>query len=124
MAKMNVWKRLFPVRTHEGAAAQKVEAKSELRRAVLTCLLGEDTFYEKGSDIAKRVAGLAGENKPEPVAGLARDARDKMRLRHAPLFLVRELARRKGAGTLTAETLEHVIQRATNSASSSRSTGR
>jgi hypothetical protein len=35
-----------------------------------------------------------------------------MQLRHAPLFLVRELARRKGAGTLVAETLEHVIQRA------------
>jgi len=35
-----------------------------------------------------------------------------MQLRDVPLFLVRELARRKGAGTLVAETLEHVIQRA------------
>jgi len=112
MAKMNVWKRLFPVRTHEGAVAQKVDANSELRRTVLTCLLWEDTFYEKGNDIAKRIAALAAGNKPEVVAALAREARDKMRLRHAPLFLVRELARRKGAGTLTAETLEHVIQRA------------
>ena len=112
MAKMNVWKRLFPVRTHEGAVAQKVDAKSELRRTVLTSLLWEDTFYEKGSDIAKRMAALATENKPEVVSALAREARDKMQLRHAPLFLVRELARRKGAGTLVAETLEHVIQRA------------
>jgi hypothetical protein len=62
MAKMNVWKRLFPVRTHEGAVARKVDAKSELRRTVLTCLLWEDTFYEKGSDIAKRMATLAAEN--------------------------------------------------------------
>ena len=46
------------------------------------------------------------------MAALAREARDKMQLRHAPLFLVRELARRKGAGPLVAETLEHVIQRA------------
>lgn len=112
MAKMNVWKRLFPVRTHEGAVAEKVDARSELRRTVLTCLLWEDTFYEKGSDIAKRMAALAAENKPEVVAALAREARDKMQLRHAPLFLVRELARQKGAGTLVAETLEHVIQRA------------
>ena len=112
MAKMNVWKRLFPVRTHEGAVAHKVDAKSELRRAVLTCLLWEDTFYEKGSDTAKRIAALAAETKPEAVAALAREARDKMQLRHAPLFLVRALARRKGAGTLVAETLEHVIQRA------------
>src|SRR5262249_3988053 len=107
-----VWKRLFPVRTHEEAVAQKVDAKSELRRTVLTCLLWEDTFYEKGSDIAKRMAALATENKPEVVSALAREARDKMQRRHARLFLVRELARRKGAGTLVAETLEHVIQRA------------
>jgi len=112
MAKMNVWKRMFPVRTHEGAVAQKVDATRELRRTVLTCLLWEDAFYEKGNDIAKRIAALAAENKPEVVAALACEARDKMHLRHAPLFLVRELARRKGAGTLVAETLERVIQRA------------
>ena len=112
MAKMNVWKRLFPVRTHEGAVAQKVDATRELRRTVLTCLLWEDAFYEKGNDIAERIAALAAENKPEVVAALAREARDGMQLRHAPLFLVRELARRKGEGKLVAETLEHVIQRA------------
>ena len=27
MAKMNVWKRMFPVETHEGAVAQSVEPK-------------------------------------------------------------------------------------------------
>jgi hypothetical protein len=112
MAKMNVWKRMFPVRTHEGAVAQKVDAKRELRRSVLTCLLWEDTFYEKGNEIAKRIAELVAKNKPEDVAGLACEARDKMQLRHAPLFLVRELARRKGAGALVAESLETVIQRA------------
>ncbi len=112
MAKMNVWKRMFPVRTHEGAVAQKVDAKSELRRTVLTCLLWEATIYEKGNDIAKRIAALAAENKPEVLAALAREARTKMQLRHAPLFLARELALRKGAGPLVAETLESVIQRA------------
>jgi hypothetical protein len=112
MAKMNVWKRMFPVRTHEGAVAQKVDAKRELRRSVLTCLLWEDTFYEKGNDIAKRIVELVAKNKPEDVAALACEARDKMQLRHAPLFLVRELARRKGAGTLVADSLETVIQRA------------
>jgi len=117
MAKLNVWKRMFPeravpVRTHEGAVAQRVDAKTELRRTVLTCLLWEDTFYEKGNDIAKRIADLVKQSKPGDVAALAREARDKMQLRHAPLFLTRELARRKGLGPLVAETLEHVIQRA------------
>lgn len=78
MTKMNVWKRMFPVRTHEGAVAQKVGPKLELRRTVLTCLLWENTFYEKGSGIAARVAELVRENKPEDVAALAREARDKM----------------------------------------------
>src|SRR5215469_3159939 len=112
MAKVNVWRKMFPVRTHEGAVAQRIDAKRELRRTVMTCLLWEDTFYEKGNDIAKRVAELVAHNKAEDVAALAREARDKMQLRHVPLFLVRELARRKGAGPLVAETLEHVIQRA------------
>ncbi len=98
MAKMNVWKRMFPARTHEGAVAQKISAKAELRRTVLTCLLWEDAFYEKGSGIAARIAELVRANKAED--------------RHVPLFLVRELARRKGTGPLVAETLEQVIQRA------------
>jgi 60 kDa SS-A/Ro ribonucleoprotein len=112
MAKLNVWKRMFPVRTHEGAVAQKVDAKRELRRTVLTCLLWEDTFYEKESGIATRIAELATRNKVEDLSALAREARSKMQLRHVPLFLSRELARRKGAGSLVAETLEDVIQRA------------
>ena len=112
MAKMNVWKRMFSVRTHEGAGAQPIDAQRELRRSVLTCLLWEDTFYEKGNGIASRIAELVTRNKAEDVAALACEARDQMQLRHVPLFLTRELARRKGAGPLTAETLEHVIQRA------------
>ena len=112
MTKLNVWKRMFPARTHEGAVAQTVSAKAELRRTVLTCLLWEETFHEKGSGIAARIAELVRENKAEDVAALAREARDAMQLRHVPLFLVRELARRKGTGPLVAEMLEHVIQRA------------
>jgi 60 kDa SS-A/Ro ribonucleoprotein len=112
MVKVNVWKRMFPVKTHEGAVAQRVDAGRELRRTVLTCLLWEDTFYEKGNDIAKRIAELTAQSKPEDVAALARESRDQMQLRHAPLFVTRELARRKGAGPLVADTLEHVIQRA------------
>jgi TROVE domain. len=112
MAKMNAWKRMFPVRTHEGAVAQRVDARRELRRTVLTCLLWEDTFYETGNDIAGRIAELVTRNQAEDVTALAREARDQMQLRHVPLVLTRELARRKGAGPLVAETLEHVIQRA------------
>src|SRR4029077_10867947 len=112
MTQMNVWKRMFPAKKHEGAVAQRVDRRRERRRTVLTCLLWEDTFYEKGNDIAERVAELVARNKPEDVAALACEARDKMPRLHVPLFLVRELARRKGAGRLVAETLERVVQRA------------
>jgi hypothetical protein len=103
---------MFPARTHEGAVAQRVGAKAELRRTVLTCLLWEETFYEEGSGVAARIAELVRANKTEDVAALAREAREAMQLRHVPLFLVRELARRKGAGPQVADTLEQVIQRA------------
>jgi len=112
MTKMNVWRHVPPARTYEGAVAQRLDPRRELRRTVLTCLLWEGTFYEKGNSIAKRIAELVALNKPEHVAALAREARDQMQLRHVPLFLVRELARRKGVGRLVAKTLEHVIQRA------------
>jgi 60 kDa SS-A/Ro ribonucleoprotein len=46
------------------------------------------------------------------VAALAVEAREKMKLRHAPLLLVREMARQKTHRLLVAETLERVIQRA------------
>ena len=58
MANVNSWKQMFPGRTHEGALAQRISAKAELRRTVLTCLLWEDAFYEKGSGVANRLAEL------------------------------------------------------------------
>jgi 60 kDa SS-A/Ro ribonucleoprotein len=67
MTKMNVWKRLFRVRTHEGAVAPKIDAKRELRRTVMACLLWEDTFYESGNDIAKRIADLVAPNRSTTV---------------------------------------------------------
>ena len=99
------------LKTHEGAQAARLTPLQALRRAVLTALLWEDNFYEKGSEIATNVADLVPKVTPEQVAALAVEARDRMYLRHVPLFLVRELARTKGNGPLVADTLEHVIQR-------------
>ena len=46
------------------------------------------------------------------MADLATEARDRLQLRHVPLFLLRELARRKGTGPIVEKALGHVIQRA------------
>ncbi len=82
-------------RTHEGAVAVRITPINELRRSVLACMLWEDSFYESGEDAAKRIAGLVATTDPEAVAALAIEARTAMKLRHVPLLLARELARRK-----------------------------
>lgn len=97
--------------THEGARAAHITPLHELRRSVLTALLWENGFYETGKAHAKRIEELCAKCKPEDVAALAIEARDQMYLRHVPLFLVRQLARVKGNGTIVADTLAHVIQR-------------
>lgn len=97
--------------THEGTPGPRLTPIKALRRAVLSALLFEDAFYEDGATIAQGIADLVTQCKPADVAALAVEARDRMYLRHVPLFLVRELARVKGNGTLVADTLARVIQR-------------
>ena len=99
-------------RTHEGALARAVSPELQLRRSVLSCLLWEDEFYESGVTIADRIASLVPKVAAETVAALAVEAREKMKLRHAPLLLVREMARLKSHRHLVAETLARVVQRA------------
>ncbi len=98
-------------RTHEGTPAPRLTPIKALRRSVLASLLWEDSFYDTGNQIAASIVALVKQCKAEAVAALAVDARDAMYLRHVPLFLVRELARVKGNGTLVAETLTKIIQR-------------
>ena len=101
-----------PVHTHEGAVTQRINPERELKRTLMTCLLWEDTFYEGGESVASRIAELVTKVSPEKVSQFAIEAREHMYLRHAPLWLVRQLAKIKGQGTLVADTLERVIQRA------------
>jgi hypothetical protein len=110
--KLNTAVETPPIFTHEGARATATDAFRNLKRSVLTCLLWEDAFYEKGSEISQRIAELIPTVKPEQVAALACEARDRMQLRHVPLFLIAELSKLKGNGALVASTLAHVIQRA------------
>jgi len=99
------------VMTHEGAPAMRIGPLQELRRSVLAALLWEDSFYEKGSTVASRIRDLVPKVGPSDVQDLAIEARERMYLRHVPLFLVRELARIKGNGSMVADTLKRVVQR-------------
>ena len=103
--------RLVP-RTYEGAPAAVISDEQALRRSVLACMLWEDEFYESGVTIAERIWTLVPKVEAAKVAALAVEARTKMKLRHVPLLLVREMARLPTHRALVAETLVQVIQRA------------
>lgn len=108
MAKLNKSK---AARTHEGAKGRAFTPEHELRRAVMSCMLWEDQFYEDGVSIADRIGKLVALVEPETVAAMAIAAREDMKLRHAPLLLVREMARHEGHKALVAATLERIVQR-------------
>jgi len=116
MARINTLNLNIPwltgARTHEGAPAKNISPELQLRRSVLACMLWEDQFYEDGVAIAGRIRELVAKVPAEKVAALAIEAREKMKLRHAPLLLVREMARLVTHRHLVAETLTRVIQRA------------
>jgi 60 kDa SS-A/Ro ribonucleoprotein len=112
MARLNTLNLNFGSRTHEGAPARHISHELQLRRSVLACLLWEKQFYEDGVEIAGRIAELVPKVVAEKVAALAVEARERMKLRHAPLLLVREMARHKTHRRLVADTLAQVIQRA------------
>ena len=114
MARLNMLKIPFSwgTRTHEGAPARNISSELQLRRSVLACLLWEDQFYEDGVEIAGRIQSLVPKVKAETVAALAIEARSKMKLRHVPLLLVREMARLKTHREFVSRTLSQVIQRA------------
>lgn len=98
--------------THEGAPAKHIDAELQLRRSVLACMLWEDSFYESGVSIAERIANLVPQVNASKVANLAVEARSKMKLRHVPLWIVREMARQDSHKAFVSWTLEQVIQRA------------
>jgi 60 kDa SS-A/Ro ribonucleoprotein len=108
MVKINKAK---AARTHEGAKGRAFAPEQELRRALMNCMLWEDQFYEDGIAIAERIGALVPKVKPEAVAAMAVEAREAMKLRHAPLLIVREMARHEGHKALVAATLERIVQR-------------
>jgi hypothetical protein len=101
-----------PKRTHNGAVAKNINALQELRRSVMACMLWEDTFYESGKSIADRIKDLVSQVSGEQAMQVAIDAREKMKLRHTPLYITRLMAQNDHQKKYVADTLSRVIQRA------------
>lgn len=106
-------KPLRPVaHTFEGAVATRTTPEQQLRRLTTTAMLWEDGFYVDGKTTAQLVADLIPKCRPEYVAACAFEARTKMKLRHMPLLIVREMARHEGHKAIVSKLLPDVIQRA------------
>ena len=95
-------------RTHEGGKASHIKPLDELKRALMCCLLWENTFYESGESIADRIKNLTKKVSAKDLSNLAIYTRTKMKLRHAPLWLCVVMAEH---GKLDGHTLYTVINR-------------
>src|SRR6202050_170963 len=112
MARLNTLNLNTAPRTHEDTPTRHISPEMPLRRSVLACLLWKSQFYEDGIEIAGRIAELLPKVAAEKVAALAIEAREQMKLRHAPLLLVRKMATQKSHRAPVSETLASILQRA------------
>jgi 60 kDa SS-A/Ro ribonucleoprotein len=113
MARTNTAVRKTPIYTHEGSIATHINPDLQLRRLTLSTMLFEDQYYVDGQTIADAILAATKTVSAKAVAALALEARTNQKLRHMPLFLVRELARRKDVTPgMVRDTLAAVIQRA------------
>lgn len=110
MSALNKAQKFHEVTAGGSPAFPHLTAAQRLRRSVMSCLLWESEFYEDGQTIADRICEHASAVSPEVLASVAIEARAVHNLRHVPLLLVAELAKR--GGPIVSDTLAQVIRRA------------
>ena len=91
-------------------AAQNPEAL--LRRAVLSCLLWEDLFYETGEESAENIANLIPQVEPSICVSIAIEAREVQKLRHVPLYMAAVMAGLKAHKLEVGDLLSRIVSRA------------
>ena len=97
-----------PQYNHNGLKVAAISNESQLVRMTMAHMLWENQFYVNGQESAKIMSDLVSKVDPVFVQNLAVAAREKFKLRHVPLHLMRGLAK---TGKLKAEALADVIQR-------------
>ena len=102
----------FEEKTHEGVQAARMNQEQALRRSVMTCMLWESEFYEDGQEIGARIAELTKGLPFEKVAAIAVEAREQMKLRHAPLWLTVAILKAKHQGRKVGDLIARICQRA------------
>ena len=109
MSKLNIRVNTPIAHNHEGLPVfRKQKPEDTLRRVTLASMLFEDQFYFDGKSHVELIKELVSSADPKSTQALAVEARTNFKLRHIPMLLTRELARK---GKLPAQTLTDVIQR-------------
>lgn len=111
IVKLNVVSRMPQPKTAEGAPAKRIGAEAQLLRSVMTCLLWEKNAYSDGKAVAAIIKECVPKVSPEFAAAVAYHARTDMKLRHAPLLVMREMARHPAHRALLGKLMPDVIQR-------------
>lgn len=93
---------------YAGTSVKAISAEKQLRRLTMANMLWEDQFYIDGESNAAVLARILKAVDPKVAQAVALEAREKFKLRHVPLLILRELAR---VGKLEADALTSVIQR-------------
>ncbi len=95
-----------------GAQAARQTPEQTLRRMVMASLLWEDLAYVDGVSAADRIAELIPQVPATIVGSIALEARQKQKLRHTPLFILREMLRHDGYKQLVGALLPQICTRA------------
>lgn len=109
--KINQKTKPVTVLNHEGLSVQKTSSLKELKRAVFSCLLWENNFYENGENVADRIKNLVKICKDQDCVEIANHARNTYHLRHVPLMVIVGLLE-KGSGKAAENAIVHSIKRA------------
>lgn len=98
-------------KTYEGGSVAEMTPEEALSRSVSTCMLWENETYESVKTKNRRIAELIPKCDPEFVCNLVLRVKHQMKLRHTPLFMIREMARHEQHKKYVATLLNQVITR-------------
>lgn len=94
-----------------GMNAATQEPLALLRRATLASLLWENLAYESGNDNVANIQQLVPQVNAQDVANLAIECREQQKLRHTPLFIVREMLKYPEHKKHVQRVLENIVTR-------------
>lgn len=93
MSSINVHTSSPKKTTHGGAKARGFTPVEEMKRLLYSSFLWEKSFYESGDESAERMRQLTKQLGADDLMAILIEAREEMKIRHAPLFILSEMTK-------------------------------